>query len=200
MALPASDSFTYANSITLAGGSGGAWALGTASTTMGINTNAVYPTGGECSDYWTADTPGNDHYTQITIVALTAAGYVGPAIRVATGADTRYGYYASTTDSYFFKSVAGTWTQLGSTGAACAVNDVLYIQASGTGLTGKKNGSTTFTQTDSAIASGRLGVTGFASSPDTGARLDTWSGDNLGAAATGPFPPWPLVQRIIVRG
>lgn len=183
MALPVTDAFTNTNGVSLTTHNA-SYKMNTGA--FQINTNALAPNSAsaEIGGHWEGDTFNNDQYAKITLVAQVSTVYIGPAARctVGTGTATYYGYYANGTDSYLFKNVAGTWTQIGSTGGAFAVNDVLELDVSGTTLTPKKNGATADigAQTDSAIASGYGGITGFGAS--TSIRGDTFEAGNLTAA------------------
>lgn len=199
MALPATDTFTRADGELAAGSAN--WAKCSASSgNMNVNTNAVQSASLNENGYlWTADTFSNDQYAQVTIAAVTNSVFVGPACRVANGTYSYYGYYGDGSLGAFpFKQVAGTWTQFGTTLGVFAASNTIRIEASGTAITFKRNGATDRTQTDSALTSGSAGITGQGN--NAGSKLDNWEGGNLAAAAAGPFPPWPPVQRIIVRG
>ena len=57
-----------------------------------------------------------------------------------------------------YKSVVGTFTQLGSDYTqSLANNDTMYIEVSGSTITPKLNGTPLTSQTDTAITSGRPG-------------------------------------------
>jgi len=183
--LPATDAFTGTDGTALTTYSAN-WSLN--SGNFVINTNAVAPNQAttECGARWNADTFGNDQYAQGKLANSTTTGQtIGVAVRAATGgAASYYGFYADGSGggkTFLFKMVAGTWTQLGSLGAALAVNAVLRLEVSGTTLTPKVNGSTQSppgAQTDSAHSSGAAGISGY--SVSTSMRLDDWEGGNLG--------------------
>lgn len=180
MALPASESFTNSDGVGLTTHSA-SWTYN--SGTFAINTNAVRPnSGGENGARWNADSFNADHYSTITVTSLSAAVFIGVAVRLDTGsAVTYYLYYVSSTNRYFGKLVAGTYTDLQTpAGAGASVSDVFSLEVSGTAITPKRNGSldSAFTTaTDSAIASGAAGIAGFDSS--SSARGDDWTADNL---------------------
>lgn len=188
MALPATDAFTAADGTSLPTYSAN-WSVNAGS--FAINTNAVYSTtANECGAGWNADTFDANQYAQGVITAR-AAPLIGVAVRVHTDGttDTYYGYYGSNGTSQLFKQVAATWTQLGSSSTAFAVNDIVKLTANGTTLTPTRNGSTTGTpgaQTDTSIASGRAGLSAY--DAGSGSRLDSWEGGNL-AVAFQPRPP-----------
>ena len=187
MALPASDSFTGTNGTGLTSYSA-SWTYNYGSGThLQIQSNGVFCS--RASDAatarWNADTFNADQYAQVTMAAVGNGGYYGPAVRISTsGADTCYYIEVDSSDgSYLFKTVSGSGTQLGSTAGTAANADVWRLEASGTTITPKKNGSTTGTpgaQTDSSISSGAAGLHAWGTA--TGSRMDDWSGGNLGAA------------------
>lgn len=182
MALPATDTFTAANGTALTTYSAN-WTLN--SGDFAINTNAVYPnsSGNECGAHWNADSFNADQYASGTI-SNAGGNPVGPAVRCHTSSASYYGLYGDLSALYMFKYISPTWTQKGSSGGACATNDTLKLEISGTTLTPYKNGGTISppgAQTDSSIASGYAGITGYSSG--TSQRFDTWEGGNLGGAA-----------------
>lgn len=180
MALPATENFTDSNGVKLTTHSA-SWTLN--SGDFAIQSNGLVNdsgSGAECGAHWNADAFNDDQYAQV-VVAASSASYMGPAVRCAASAGTYYGVYQNGSDGYFFKMVAGSWTQIGYLGSGLAVSDTLRLEASGTTITYKVNGTTESEQTDSSIASGSGGVTGWSDGNFT--RLDDWEGGNLGGAA-----------------
>jgi len=189
MALPATDVFTSASDQALttysASWTNNSGAFQVVGATDDVMANS---SGNECGAHWNADSFNNNQYAQAKVTARSASGVVGAAVRCHASAATYYGYYTDSGASYLFKMVAGSWTQLGSNAAALAVNDIIRIEANGTTITPKKNGSTTGTpgaQTDSAIASGYAGLSGYGN--QTTARVDNFEGGNLAAPVTVVF-------------
>lgn len=184
MTLPATDAFTAANGTSLTTYSAN-WTINNGSFV--INTNGLI--GATSVDdslaHWNADVFSNDQYSQLTIAAIVSGGYPGPAVRVPASGKTAYFIQSDSADGlYMYKMVAGVETQLGGTGAVVVANDVLRLEVSGTTLTPKKNGTliaTPGTQTDSTLTSGSAGIDIYDNL--TGARVDDWSGGNLGSAA-----------------
>lgn len=150
-----------------------------------VNTNACagMSGGGDHGAFYSGASFANDQYSEGTLTALTSgASYIGVLVRGSSG--NCYGFYASTTDSYLFKVVSNTWTQLGATGPAFANNDVIRIEISSSSITCKKNGSASGMpsatgQTD--IASGSPGIFAY---EGTASRIDDWTGADLTAGAT----------------
>lgn len=205
MSLPATDAFTDVNGTQLS-------AHGT-SWTKNTTDDPDIQSNGLCSDsannqvcHWNADAFSNDQYAQVKLVAVGTVQdqVVGPAVRVAASAVTGYTYWHSYNYTSMWKVVDASWTQLGSGDYDDAtVNDVYRLEASGTTITPKKNGTTITpgAQTDSSIASGSAGLHGYIDG--TAFRVDDWQGGNLAislnpAAATAT--PIPLADvRSLVR-
>lgn len=104
----------------------------------------------------------NDQYAKVTIrsPAATSDDGSGPAVRVTDG-DNLYFAQTNTVETKLYKKVGGGFTQLGSDAAACADGDVLYIEANGTNITVKKNGSTIIGPiSDASLGSGKGGIWG----------------------------------------
>lgn len=186
----ATDNFNRADSTDL----GTNWDVQTGEGQWEIVSNEARPRffDGDCTENYNAITFANDQYSEATLKALTAAsgGGRGPGVacRCSTSAHT---YYRSTANSNasgnnheLVKFVAGSATSLGFIDADFAVNDVIRIEAQGTTIRTKKNGTTQISVTDSAIASGRAGV--CYSSQGESAQLDDWAGGDL---AAGSLPP-----------
>jgi hypothetical protein len=203
MALPATDSFTDSNGTALTSHSAN-WTQNNGA--FDIQSNALAPnnSGDESGAHWNADAFDNDQYAEG--VATGFAGNdgiaIGLAVRCHASADTYYGFYGdsySGSGSYLFKMVSGTWTQIGDTGANWEDGDTVWLEVEGTTLTPKVNGSTDpdiGAQTDSSIASGSAGLSGY---NDGAANLiDDWEGGNLGAGPGGisiPVVIWHLRQQ-----
>lgn len=182
-ALPATDNFNGTTGTALATYSA-SWTVNNGA--FAIQSNAVGSAAGgaiEGSARWNADTFNNNQYSQGTVLTPTALLYIGVTVRVSTsGATTWYLYEVSSADRFLYKAVAGTLTELGTTPTGASANDVLRLEANGTTITPKRNG-TTDTQvgavTDSAIASGSAGIGGYNTAGTTDTRLDNWEGGNL---------------------
>lgn len=151
--------------------------------------------GAESAARWNANTFNNDQYATATVVNVgtAASDGVGLAVRCSSSATTYYGmYFTGSLNMWLFKVITGSWTQLGSAVAVPADNDVLRLEVEGTTLRPTKNGSSTGTpgnQTDSAIASGSGGVSGWGSAGSSTNQIDNWEAGNLGAAAATSLLP-----------
>lgn len=139
-----------------------------------------------------------DQYAQGVIHFTSSPNYVGVSVRndtsdpngTSSNAKKQLYYFEvspTTGDRYFAKKVAGTETQLGDSLVTVADSDLIRIEASGTTITCKINGSTIFTVTDSSLSSGAAGWGGEGNGA-TSMFLDDWEGGNLGPAGT-PFIP-----------
>jgi hypothetical protein len=184
VALPATDNFNRANAANL----GANWTA--LNGNIGVDTNAAYANGAglEIGVIWNADVFGNDQYSQATLTANGGAAAIGVLVRGTAGSGgTYYSYYiGGGGDGFLAHTIAGTWVQIGATDSGVwAVNDVLRLEAQGTTLRVYRNGSLFRTVTDTNIASGSAGLSGFDAS--TGTKVDTWEGGNI-AAATPAIP------------
>lgn len=104
----------------------------------------------------------NDQWAQLTlgsVVESVTDNGLGPAVRMASGALTAYFAQCNTHEIKLYKAISSTFTQLGTDAAAAAAGDVIYIEAQGTSILVKKNGTTIIGPiTDSGIASGKAGM------------------------------------------
>lgn len=182
MALPKLEAFTGSDGTALSTYNA-SWVANVG--TMSIRSNNVR---GDSSGqfnvfFWNGDTFNNDQYAEIVGIQGDNPTYIGVGLRHAgAGVQTFYYYAASTADSYVAKLVAGTETVL-ATGGSSATNDVLRLEATGTSLQAKKNGSNAFSAiTDSAIASGKAGIVSYGFHVNV--RGDNWEGGNIGGGGT----------------
>lgn len=176
MALPASDNFNRSDAATL----GANWTPADASIPHKIVSNTCVPSDvvNDLS-YWSADTFGNDHYAQVTVLGITNCG---PAVRITgTGPNTGNAYLLvidGTSHGIWKFTTNGTYTQLQSF-TNFSTNDVAKLQVVGTTLKAYQNGSQVGTdQADSALSSGSAGIWNYNNSASS---LDDWSGDNVGS-------------------
>ena len=165
------------------------WSTATNCFAMDVLSGEARAANDPCGSRYNAVTPPNDQWCQATLGTLTAAGNdgIGPAVRQVSGADSKYCAYGDLGQHIILKVSAGSYSQIGSSGGACATNDVLYIEAQGTAIVVKKNGSTTISTTDSAVSSGFLAMFG---SDDSGASVEPtlkdWSGGDFLGGGTNP--------------
>lgn len=99
---------------------------------------------------------GNDMAAQWTVGTGGVNGFLGTLIRSNATATNAYllPYKRGNLGYAVFKLVSGTYTQLGANFSTSALNDVVYGSAIGSGLITKKNGSTIYSSTDTAVSSG----------------------------------------------
>jgi len=188
----ATDNFNRANADDL----GSNWTGVTGLDRFHILSNAAERILGEDSaDFYNGVSWPNDQYSQVVIktVGPDVEGFgAGPMVRAASGAMTLYFAVPHTGECELFKIVSGSWTLLAQGGTAPSVDDVLYLEAQGTALKTKLNGSDELSTTDSDISSGNAGIYGGANGEASTA--DDWAGGDFvaGGGAT-PFGYRPLL-------
>lgn len=183
-ALPATDAFTTASDQALTAYSSN-WTYNQGTFTVLAATDDVksITSQTETAAHWNADSFNNDQYSQGTKRGMTG-NCIGVAVRCHASSATWYGFYTDGLDSWLYKNNGATWTQLSTSGTDVADGDTLRIEASGTTLTARLNGSTSgapAAQSDSSIASGYAGICGYDNSTP---RIDDWEGGNLSTGAT----------------
>lgn len=164
----------------------GNWTPQTGSGRVVSNQFAGPSGGGESMIYWNAGSaPSNDQWSQITVTTAGTNSDWGCAIRCSTSALTCYFIDHFPSFEGLYKVVAGSYTNIAAGGASLySTSDVLYIEAQGTAILCKINGSTDASVTDSSISSGRFGI--FAAIADC--RGDDYSAGDF-AAGTNPKGP-----------
>jgi hypothetical protein len=187
MALPATDNFSTQTVDTSLAGS---WTIlcGTMTAVNAGDLGYASETTEECAAYWNADSFDAAQYSQ-AVCDATSATTGGVAVRCSE-TDNFYGFYLTNSQSYLFKMVNASWTQLGNTGGGATTTRTYRLEITGVNpgtLTAKENGST-FTgvgtsgvASDSDLDSGSAGVCGYGST--TTSRFDDWEGGNLGGGA-----------------
>lgn len=182
MASLATDDFNRANSGTL----GANWTGTTgAAARFSIVSNQAKNNGTTITlDSYTGTSAPANQYSKITLKTILGVSDEGPgpAVRVSTAAVTAYFAQCNTVEIKLYKVVSGSFTQLGSDAAAAANNDVVEIDANGTSITVKKNGSTVIGPiTDSAISTGNWGL--WCAGPAASAvAFDDWEGGDFTSA------------------
>jgi len=154
MTTIATDAFTRANSGTL----GANWATPGGLNALQIVSNACQGTSGSSGGAYTgAGAMALDHWAQCTYNATDDGG---PTVRMAsTGSGDFYFVDAwSGTSVALSKLVAGTWTIVSSVTFATPVSgDTIYLEAQGTTLQTRQNGTLRHNLTDSAINGSTVG-------------------------------------------
>lgn len=189
MAVLASDNFNRADNADL----GASWDVLTGNNAFSIVANAVSPAnvGDDSAESNNSVTWPNDQYSQVVLITSGYSGGandgvgVGVALRCATGARTFYRIVAAgaiSNGTELAKFVAGSYTSLGNSSQAWVTTNILYGEAVGTTIKVKRNGTDIISVTDSAITSGRPGLSH--SGPSAAAVLDDWEGGDLGVAFT----------------
>lgn len=191
MTLPATDAFTTGSNQTLTAYSAN-WTNNSGSFQVVLATTDAKGNGlSENLAHWNADTFANDQYAAVKLnTAPDSTNDVGAAVRVAAAAYT--GYILPMTNggdnTAIYKIVTSTFTKLGGIATVMSSGDVMRLEASGTSISAKRNGTLVVGAfTDSAIASGFGGLWSFNNGP---ARIDDFEAGNLGGATTAA-PPIP---------
>lgn len=138
---------------------------------------------GTNANYWSADSFGNNQYSQAKI-RIPSNAYWFIFVRYTEGASAHNFYYITRNTSgstwVLGKNINGESTQLGSEHShTYADGDLVKIQASSTTITGWM-GSDTAEETDSSLSSGS---TGLAQARFYTVWFDDWEGGDLGAEA-----------------
>ena len=160
-------------------------------TAWGITSNEAKITGNVNGNAARADSDlaSDDHFAQVTIVSLVEAITAGSAVcrKDATATDTAYEFddrQTPTVSHVLRKIIAGSTTTLATGSSTHAANDVIRIEADGSTITGKKNGTTDAGPTTDTEITGnvRCGIRGFSNSGGGIVRLDPWSAGDLAVA------------------
>jgi hypothetical protein len=173
-----SDDFNRANNASL----GVNWTQDRKTTAaIGVTSNQAAMTGG--SDFamdWWANWSGaggtDDQYSELTLPFLQASGNdTGPIVRASgnpvSGTGKAYLFVLNDNDAAhsmgdttwsvaLYKVIDDAFTQIGSsvTNVTISANDTIRLEVNGTNLTGKINGATIITGSDSAVTTGAPGM------------------------------------------
>lgn len=178
MSTQATDDFDRAN-----GGLGANWTTANSCTAPDILTNECRADNDPEGAYWNGYTPPADQWSETivgTVLMVTSDNGAGPAIRQATGADSKYFSMANFGDkSRLYKVAAGVYTSLGVGGGAIAIGDALYLEGVGTAIKVKINGAESISVTDSGVtAAGRLALFG-ANEGAVNPTIASWQGGDI---------------------
>lgn len=161
------DSFNRADSASVLGNTDTGQAWTTQAGTCGISSNEFYvstPVGSQ--GIATIDSGITDVRVKVTAKAFSSNRFIGVVGRFVDG-NNFYLAQADTAASSLYKKVAGSFTQLGSFGAAAVVNDIIELRCVGTSIALYINGSSVISVTDSALTSGTLCGIRFGTSAST---------------------------------
>ena len=160
MATLVTDPFNRANEAPLAS----PWAAPTGLNSFNLTSNElVLASFGTSTAMYRSDiTPPDDQWAQ-SVISNPGNGNGGPAVRMATDANTMYCFICVFDNLWISKIVAGSFEVIeASTGAASfTAGDVARLEVQGTTLRAYLNGALLITTTDGDIDSGRFGLTGF---------------------------------------
>jgi hypothetical protein len=186
MAVLATDSFDRADGIDL----GADWDVVLDHQRWVITSNRVEPQdlalGKDASEMNVSTAWPADHFSRATIAAIAGTGSdtgVGVAVRCVTnGIDTASMYrvvanLAGTNNTSLDRYVANVYSTLLQGTAAWTVGDRIELQVQGLTLVVLRNGAVVFSTTDSALSTGRPGISH--SAVVASASVDNWEGGDL---------------------
>lgn len=185
MSFPVSDSFTRADSTTTLGSNwtpkSGTWGIFNNQGKIVSNSSAYVYT------FWNADAPGADHWCSLAFdTSGGGGGENGPLCRgVYSGSFSGYVGLGRTTFFNGYRFDSGSFTNIISTGSTLADNDVVRIEAQGTTIRLKLNGTQTANSpvTDATYsAAGSVGILAIDSA--NSAVFDDFAADNFAGAST----------------
>lgn len=192
MSQLAEDLFDRADNVDL----GSAWDVETGCDNFQIVGNQVRPTGASPStpaEKNNTVTWPNDQWAEVVVKALPSGSGegIGPAVRMAAGANSFYRILCNATGPEIWKTVAGVGNSLLFPGGGLAVGDRVRVEVVGTTIRVYVNGTLRGSVTDSDLASGSAGIAGVISGADSTAQLDSWKGgDFVNSTADSPTMEW----------
>lgn len=143
---------------------------------------------GECAEYYNAISPGAAQYAQgVTSGTAAGGGTQGVGVRMSE-TDNYYGFYSDNGGKYLFKVVAGGFTSIASSATVLPSGSTIRLEAAGTTIRPMLNGVTDpqlGSQTDSAHASGNVGLAGWGVWTGSNQGIDDWEGGDLDLAFRG---------------
>lgn len=161
--------------------------------TVGVSTGIFHSSG----------TYGNDQSASFLVQDVSGGFYYTATVRVTfTGTGNFTGYQGTigvtTGDAYISEVLAGSGTDLttGSLGRALTTSDRIELEAAGTTLTLKVNGSEVISTTDATYASGKPGCEMFGA----GQLDDAIFADSVAADPEGPLVGGKLIGSLLTRG
>jgi hypothetical protein len=196
-AAATSDDFGRSDSLTL----GANWQqISSSGFDLGVSSNEAYNNDAtaaapSCSRYATGSRTFTGAQYSETTIGTTFSG--GQVVFVRASSDTTnatndfYGfYYEPSTSADIYRNTNGSGTSIVAGGAgftmpgAPSIGDVLRLEANGSTLTAKWNGTTVATATDSTYSSGQPGFCLWGNF----SKVNAWAGDDLGGGG-GSTPP-----------
>ena len=190
MSVLATDTFNRADSSVL----GSNWTTISGNAAHHILSNQALSPDDPSADYYNAVVWPNDQYSQAIMVnagdaALGEDNGPGLCVRAAAAANTMYFAMFNNHGIDLYSVVASSYANIGNYDTAQANNDVGYLEAQGTAIKCKQNGTQRISVTDSSIASGRAGLFG-ANEPSVNPLMDSWEGgDFTGGGGMSSRPP-----------
>lgn len=131
------------------------------------------------SSYYTGTFDGAQ-FSQLTVTTLGSGTDLGPMVRCDPSGDG-YCFLGNSSTEQLCKFTNGTYSIISTISMPnLVVSDVMYIEADGTTIVCKVNGSQVLSTTDASFSSGNPGIFIY---PNNSA-VDDWSGGNLAAGVT----------------
>lgn len=150
------------------------WVTAGSANAVKVDTNQAASSSGTGAAYYD-NTTANNQYSECKIPVISDGG---PTVRVQSGAQNNfYGLtVVNATTAMMYKIVNDSWSQLGDTlTGTFLVTDTFRIEASGSTITAKQNGTTIGERSDATFTGGKTGVL----MEGTTTRLDDWAGGDL---------------------
>lgn len=186
------ETFTAPDGTDITSVGSGIWAYGDGTSgRLFVTSNALRPVVNVNTAWFArrAGTFSNDQYAEAKLSTAVTSSHMGVCVRANTSG-TGYLLYVSSAEYYLWRRVSYGAVLLRSAYRTFNTNDVIRLEVEGTTLRLKQNGSTFYTSTDSAIASGNPGVSGNGwPATTTFTAIDDWEGGDLSAppAYTAPY-------------
>ena len=192
----ANDNFTDANGTNLSAHTSDSlhtWTQNNGSAVL-INNNTIYS--GQTTEggfyYTSAISSGAEYDVQIDVTVGNSADVVlGPAGRIATGANTGYGVVCNGGSWRLYEVIGGTETSIGSySGDSPTTTKTVLLQIRNATKKVFINGVERISSANNNITdAGRAGIFTYYTDASASRYADNWSASNVAATAvTGPFP------------
>jgi hypothetical protein len=203
MAFPISQSFTGVTSGQSIAVYDANWTINRNQLEMETTTpNTVQPDDAADADAYRNDISNTaDTYAEGTWrIFGGASNYAWVTVRLTTdAAPDGYVVYVQSTAIQMARMDNGSFTNLGSA-STIATGQLMRVEAEGTTIRGKSNGTQFASVTDSTYSTGRVGLGGYGYRSTVDSGISSFAADALGAAAASfPFRPGRSFGGLIVR-
>ena len=159
---------------------GANWASN-AGTPFTIVSGVAVPAADPSWSYVSSVTPPADQYAKILTNALAGdSDSAGPAVRIATGAESGYFLEMAGSVINITKAVAGSYSAVSASDDSQPNSQTVELHAVGTDLYIYKAGVEVHNASDASLSSGRFGLFGYPRTDNYGA--DTFEGGSFSSA------------------